>query len=60
MQIGKWTNKSSSLVLFDLNHINSALIERGIQKVDGIIGADTLKKGKALIDYEKNRLYLQL
>ena len=60
LQIGKWTNKSSSLVLFDLNHINSALIERGIQKVDGIIGADTLKKGKALIDYEKNRLYLKL
>lgn len=60
LQIGKWINKSSSLVLFDLNHINNALSERDIQKVDGIIGADTLKKGKAIIDYEKNRLYLKL
>ena len=60
LQVGKWINKSSSLVLFDLNHINNALSERDIQKVDGIIGADTLKKGKAIIDYEKNRLYLKL
>jgi hypothetical protein len=43
-----------------MNHINTALNERKIQKVDGIIGADTLKKGKAFIDYEKNRLYLKL
>jgi hypothetical protein len=60
LQIGKWINKSTSLVLFDLNHINNALNEREIQKVEGIIGADTLKKGKAIIDYEKNRLYLKL
>ena len=59
LQIGKWINKSASLVLFDLNHINNALNEREIQKVEGIIGADTLKKGKAIIDYEKNRLYLK-
>ena len=54
LEIGKWVNNSCSLVLFDLNHINSALSEREIQKVDGIIGADTLKKGKAIIDYEKS------
>ena len=34
LQIGKWVNKSSSLVLFNLNHINNALIEREVQKVD--------------------------
>ena len=60
LEIGKWVNNSCSLVLFDLNHINSALSEREIQKVDGIIGADTLKKGKAIIDYEKSRLDLKL
>jgi predicted aspartyl protease len=32
LQIGKWINKSTSLVLFDLNHINNALNEREIQK----------------------------
>jgi hypothetical protein len=43
-----------------MNHINKSLSEREVQKVDGIIGADILKKGKAIIDYEKNRLYLKL
>ena len=60
LQVGKWNSKSCSVVLFDMTHINTALNERKIQKVDGIIGADTLKKGKAFIDYEKNRLYLKL
>jgi hypothetical protein len=60
LQIGKWISKSSSIVLFNMNHINKALNEREVQKVDGIIGADTLKKGKAIIDYGKNRLYLKL
>ena len=60
LQIGKWVNKSSSLVLFNLNHINNALSEREVQKVDGIIGADTLKKVKAIIDYGSNKLYLKI
>ena len=60
LQIGKWVNKSSSLVLFNLNHINKALSEREVQKVDGIIGADTLKNAKAIIDYGSNKLYLKI
>jgi hypothetical protein len=60
LQIGKWISKSSSIVLFDMTHINKALSERDIEVVDGIIGADILKKGKAIIDYEKNKLYLKL
>ena len=60
LQIGKWISKSSPIVLFNMNHINKALNEREVQKVDGIIGADTLKKGKAIIDYGGNRLYLKL
>ena len=28
-------------------------------EVEGIIGADILEKGKAVIDYEKKRLYLK-
>ena len=60
LEIGKWKNKYTSIVLFNMKHINKALIERGIECVDGIIGADILKKGKAIIDYEKNRLFLKL
>tara|TARA_B110000240_G_scaffold189006_1_gene228479 strand:+ start:836 stop:1279 length:444 start_codon:yes stop_codon:yes gene_type:complete len=60
LKINKWINSSTSIVLFNMDHINNALGERLINKVDGIIGADTLKKSKALIDYEKKRLYLKL
>ena len=60
LQIGKWINNNCSVILFKMDHINKALNEREIQNVDGIIGADILKKGKAIIDYEKNRLYLKL
>jgi len=60
LQIGKWNNNNCSVILFKMDHINNALSEREIQNVDGIIGADILKKGKAIIDYEKNRLYLKL
>ncbi|WP_062056687.1 retropepsin-like aspartic protease [Aquimarina longa] len=59
IQIGKWSKKKISLVLFDLNHVNTALITHHAEPVDGIIGADILKKGKAVIDYEKKHLYLK-
>ena len=60
LKINKWVNTSSSIILFNMDHINNALSERLVSKVDGIIGADTLKKSKALIDYEKKKLYLKL
>ncbi len=60
LQIGKWISKSSPIVLFNMTHINKALSERDIKIVDGIIGADILKRGKAIIDYEKSKLYLKL
>ncbi|WP_298493409.1 TIGR02281 family clan AA aspartic protease [uncultured Algibacter sp.] len=60
IKIGKWTNKKIVLVLFNLTHVNTALINHNSKPVDGIIGADILKKGKAVIDYEKKYLYLKL
>ena len=59
INIGKFTNKGLNIGVFDLSHINTALIARGAKPVHGIIGADILKKGKAVIDYKKNRLYLK-
>jgi hypothetical protein len=47
------------LVLIDLGPINSAFMEINLKAVDGIIGADVLKKGQAVIDYNKNYLYLK-
>jgi hypothetical protein len=36
------------------------LLEKKIDKIDGIIGADILKKSKSILDYETNNLYLKL
>jgi hypothetical protein len=60
IKIGKWTNHKTVLVLFNLTHVNTALVNHDSKPVDGIIGADILKKGKAIIDYEKKYLYLKL
>lgn len=60
LKIGKWKNDKVALILFNLSHVNTALISHNSKPVDGIIGADILKKGKAIIDYEKKELYLKL
>ena len=57
--IGKWSRQNIPLVLFDLTHVNNALLQHSAEPVDGIIGADILKKGKAIIDYERKKLYLK-
>ena len=59
IQIGKWNSKTS-LITFDMSHINTALSEKKINPIDGIIGADILKKSKAVLDYKTNKLYLKL
>jgi predicted aspartyl protease len=60
LKIGQWNKKRVALILFNLTHVNQGLINHNAQPVDGIIGADVLKKGKAIIDYDKKYLYLKL
>ena len=59
IQIGKWENKIN-LIIFDMSYINHALNEKKIDSVSGIIGADILKKSKAILDYNLNNIYLKL
>jgi predicted aspartyl protease len=59
LKIGKWKKDKIALILFNLSHVNTALINHNSQPVDGIIGADILKKTKAIIDYEKKYIYLK-
>ena len=59
IEIGKWKTKKQKIVVFDLSHVNQALTNQNAQPVEGIIGADILKKAKAIIDYKKKRLYLK-
>ncbi len=56
--IGAWKKKRQQIVLIDLVHVNQALENHFATPVDGIIGADILKKGRALIDYHRKRLFL--
>lgn len=59
LEINTWQFKKLKIVLFDLVHVNEALITHNALPVDGIIGADVLKKGKAIIDYQKKCIYLK-
>ena len=59
IEIGNWSKKKQKVVVFDLVHVNQALTAHNTLPVDGIIGADILKKGKAIIDYDKQCLYLK-
>lgn len=59
LQIGTWMDGNIALVLFDLSHINIALKGVGEESVDGILGADFLKKHRAVIDYGRNCFYLK-
>lgn len=60
IKIGDWKYKKLKIVLFDLVHVNQALINHNALPVDGIIGADILKKTKAIIDYNKKCVYFKL
>lgn len=59
IQIKDWSFKNFDLVLIDLSHVNTALTAHNAKAVDGIIGADILEKGKAIIDYNGKCLYLK-
>lgn len=54
-----WKINNFNLVLFNLSHVNTALTQHNAKAIHGIIGADILQKGDAIIDYKKNRLYLK-
>ena len=59
IKIGDWKYHNLHLVLLDLTHVNTALTNHNAKPVDGIIGADILERGKAIIDYKKKCLYLK-
>jgi hypothetical protein len=58
LRLGFWKTADFELVIFDLSHINEALIQHKSKPVHGIIGADVLMKGKAIVDYYNHCLYL--
>ena len=59
LAINNWKYGNFTIVLLDLTHVNTALTEHSAKEVHGIIGADILEKGKAIIDYKNKRLFLK-
>ena len=54
-----WQRPDMQVVLFDLSHVNQALESQEEPAVDGILGADILHGGQAVIDYDSCYLYLK-
>lgn len=59
LQIGRWKTEDLHLIIFDMAHVNEALRQYKAKPVHGIIGADVLLEGKAIIDYCNHCLYLK-
>ena len=59
LKIGTWKLADFNLVIFDLSHVNEALRQHKTKEVQGIIGADVLLEGDAIIDYSSKYLYLK-
>ena len=59
LKIGRWKTEDLQLIIFDMAHVNEALRQHKAKPVHGIIGADILLEGKAIIDYFNHCLYLQ-
>lgn len=59
LKLGRWGHKNFAIVIFDMSHVNEALRQYKAKPVHGIIGADVLMKGKAIIDYYNHCFYLK-
>jgi predicted aspartyl protease len=59
ISVGKWKTNNLSIVIFDLSHVNESLQQHKASPVHGIIGADVLLQGKAIIDYYNHCFYLK-
>lgn len=59
LKIGTNIITDMAFVIFDLSHVNEALLQVGSKSTHGILGADFLKLKRAVIDYGRNCMYLK-
>lgn len=59
LQIGVFVDESFTAYLMPLEHVNLAFLRRGQDRIDGVIGADVLRSGAAVIDYASGTLHLK-
>jgi clan AA aspartic protease (TIGR02281 family) len=48
-----------NVFVMDIATVNQTLADNGAEAVDGVVGADVLLRGRAVIDYARGVLYLQ-
>jgi hypothetical protein len=58
LRLGRHDVGKLGFVLLDLTHINKTLSSQGVKPIEGILGADFLKKNKTIIDYRLRKLWL--
>lgn len=59
VQLGNLTLENFDLKLMSLEHVNQAFEGMGMERIDGVLGADILEQGQAVIDYSNLILYLK-
>jgi clan AA aspartic protease (TIGR02281 family) len=59
IRIKDFSVNNKVIITVDLSHVNNALEKSRSEKIDGVLGADLLKKHRALIDYAEKTLYLK-
>lgn len=59
LQIGRYVDFGFTAYLMPLQQVNLAFLRRGQERIDGVIGADVLRSGAAVIDYAGAKLYLK-
>ena len=56
--IGRHAVGKHAFILLDMQHINATLMHENAKPINGILGADFLKKNQAIIDYRNKSLDL--
>ena len=59
IKIGDWLVEDFDLILFDMKQVIDTILSQCNVEIDGIIGSDILKKGKAVINYKLNKIHLE-
>jgi len=59
LKIADFFVENYEVYLMNLDHVNNAFLQMGLEEVDGVIGADILTNNNAIIDYGNLILYLK-
>lgn len=59
LELGDWSDQDITLLSIDMGFINRALAVEKMRAIQGLLGADFLIASKAIIDYNRKRIFLK-